>query len=283
MRSARALAVMTGVVVAVSGCSGGAENESSSGTGAASSPEAVESSEGVAQPLQTTEADWDFVADIVDRKGMLSDGAVYRLSFPRRDLDVTSEDVRIAPGLALGSYAAFSRYADGTTMVMGDLVVTEEELPKVTDALQQAGLAQTAVHKHLLQQTPAIWWAHFHADSKEAGQLAAGVRAALDQTETPPSEPAAPAPELDLDTAGIDAALGSEGRNDGGIYKFSFARAEQVTTFCHPALMTGVNMVDAALAPIVDLLDDVAFVLVAAAGRDATARVAGVSKGERRR
>jgi hypothetical protein len=226
---ARPLALMAGVVLAAAGCSGGGEAPVASTPTGSESPPAAASSERSAQPLQTTESDWQFVADVLDRDGKLSDGAVYRMNFPRRDLEVTSEGVVIEPGLALGSYAAFSRYADGTTMVMGDLVVTENELPKVTDALQEAGLAQTAVHKHLLQQTPAIWWTHFHGESKEAGQLAAGVRAALEQTATPPAQAPAPEGELELDTAAIDSALGTQGSNDDGIYKFSFARAEEVT------------------------------------------------------
>ncbi|GAA0695782.1 hypothetical protein GCM10010193_58070 [Kitasatospora atroaurantiaca] len=45
---------------------------------------------------------------------------------------------------------------------MGDLVVTEDELPEVTNALQAAGLEQSAIHKHLLQQSLAIWWTHTH-------------------------------------------------------------------------------------------------------------------------
>jgi hypothetical protein len=155
MRWTRSLAMTAGVVLAAAGCSG-VRGEPATSAGSGSSP-AVASPGGSAEPLQTTESDWQFVADVLDRDGKLSDGAVYRMTFPRRDLEVTSEGVVIEPGLALGSYAAFSRYADGTTMVMGDLVVTEDELPKVTDALQQAGIAQTAVHKHLLQQTPPIW------------------------------------------------------------------------------------------------------------------------------
>jgi len=69
---------------------------------------------------------------------------------------VVTEGVAIKPGLALGGYVAFAKYDDGV-MMMGDLVVTEAELPKVTDALQAHGIAQTALHKHLLQQTPPVW------------------------------------------------------------------------------------------------------------------------------
>ncbi|XKH58186.1 DUF1259 domain-containing protein [Citricoccus nitrophenolicus] len=84
----------------------------------------------------TTEKDWEAVADTLESEGKLSGETAYRVTSPRRDLNVISEGVAIEPGLARGSYAALSRYPDGTAMVMGDTVVTEGELPKVTDALQ---------------------------------------------------------------------------------------------------------------------------------------------------
>ncbi|MGW2706927.1 DUF1259 domain-containing protein [Streptomyces sp. NPDC001340] len=95
-------------------------------------------------------------------------GTVYRVPLPRKDLKVTSQGVAINPGLSLGGYAAFAKYKH-ETVLMGDLVVTEDELPKVTDALQAAGIEQTALHKHLLQQSTAIWWTHIHAFRTAAG------------------------------------------------------------------------------------------------------------------
>ncbi len=129
---------------------------------------------------------------------------------------------------------------------MGDLVVTKDELPKVTDALQAAGIEQTALHKHLLQQSPAIWWAHVHAMGNPV-TLAKGLKSALVATATPPaSPPPATQPSIALDTAGIDKALGRKGTADGGICKFSIARKDTVTDGTHvlpPALgiTTGIN------------------------------------------
>jgi hypothetical protein len=75
------------------------------------------------KPGPLTAADWAPVAQALGRQGTLGDGnTVYRFSFPRSDLNVTSYDVKIAPGLSLGSYAAFARYRDGQTLLMGDLV-----------------------------------------------------------------------------------------------------------------------------------------------------------------
>ncbi|GAA0358902.1 DUF1259 domain-containing protein [Actinoallomurus spadix] len=177
------------------------------------------------------DAGWSGVAHALGRSGKLStDKKVYRVSLPRSDLKVTSYGVSIKPGLALGGYAAFTRYPDGMTLMMGDLVVTEPELQKVTDALQRQGIEQTAVHKHLLAHQPEVWWAHVHATGRDAAAIARSLRAALDVTATPPAPAASsPAPAPQIDTAAIDRVMGTKGTNDGGIYKFTFERTSPVT------------------------------------------------------
>nr|WP_280345787.1 DUF1259 domain-containing protein [Nocardia neocaledoniensis] len=199
-----------------------------------------------AAATQTTDADWAPVAEILGRSGKFDKtNTVYRVGLPRTDLSVQVRDVTINPGLSLGGYAAFTKYGD-QAMLMGDLVVTEAELPAVTDALQAGGLAQTAVHKHLPQHEPPIWWTHIHGMGDPA-KLAQTIKAALDKTGIRPPTPASgEQPPLDLDTAGIDTALGRKGTSEGGVYKYGIARAETVTAGTHtlPAalgLTTAIN------------------------------------------
>ena len=230
-------AVLVAVVLlaALTGCT-------STGSGAAqgSSPTA----QSLQQPVATTEADWAGVATALGRTGKLAAG-VYRVPLPRSDLAVISQGVAIKPGLSLGGYASFARYSD-TSMMMGDLVITEAELPKVIDALQAHGIEQTALHKHLLEQSPPVWWTHFDAMGDPV-QIAQGLRAALDTTAIPPAAaPPAQQPPIDLDTAGIDTALGREGTADGGIDKFTVARKDTIDDQGHvlPApfgVTTGIN------------------------------------------
>ena len=178
------------------------------------------------QPVATTEADWAGVAQALGRPGELTD-TVYRVVLSRSDLNVVSRGVPIKPGLSLGGYAVFTRYPD-VTMLMGDLVVTEAELPRVIDALLVNRIDLMGLHKRLLDQSPAIWWVRVQARG-EPVQLAKGVRAALDVTSTPPSAPTSETqPIVNLDTAGIDAALGRKGTVNGGIYKLSIPRGETV-------------------------------------------------------
>ncbi|MFF3510397.1 DUF1259 domain-containing protein [Streptomyces sp. NPDC002573] len=198
-----------------------------------------------AAPLFTEASDWKPVADALGRTGSLMGGTVYHVALPRTDLKITSKGVAIKAGLALGGYANFAKYRDGA-MVMGDLVVTEDELQRVTDALQKAGIEQTGLHKHLLQQSPAVWWTHIHGMGDPV-TLARGLKEALAATSTPATSPTKPTqPRIDLDTTAIDSAMGRKGTADGGIYKFSIPRQDAVTDGTHilpPALgiSTAVN------------------------------------------
>lgn len=202
---------------------------STSPTSTMTGHESMQSATGQHQPATTTDADWKPVTDTLGRTGKFGDNnAVYRIPLTRTDLHVTTQGVDIKPGLSLGGYAAFAKYDDGA-MLMGDLVVTEAELPKVTDALQAHGIEQTAVHKHLLEQSPAVWWTHIHAMGDPA-KIAEGLKAAMDATAIPAAAaPAATQPPLDLDTADIDSTLGRKGTADGGIYKYSIARKDTIT------------------------------------------------------
>jgi len=131
-------------------------------------------------------------------------------------------------------------------MLMGDLVVTETELAHVTDALQAHGIEQTALHKHLLEHTPPVWWTRMHAMADNPAELARGVKAALEATAIPPATPPGPQPQVDLDTAGIDQALGRKGTADGGIYKVTIARKDTIVDDGHVlpptfGVTTGIN------------------------------------------
>lgn len=219
------------LLAALAGCGGGPP------------PAGEQAGPALHRPVVTTDADWKGVADALGRTGRLGDdNTVYRVPLTRSDLNnVVSSGVVIKPGLSLGGYATFTKY-DDTTMLMGDLVVTEAELPRVTDALQAHGIEQTALHKHLLEQSPPVWWTHVHGMGDPV-RLAQGVRAALDATTTPPTAAAPPRqPPIGLDTAGIDNALGRRGTADNGIYKFTIARKDAVQDSGHVVPSgTGVN------------------------------------------
>ncbi|MFF9364990.1 DUF1259 domain-containing protein [Streptomyces griseoluteus] len=178
-------------------------------------------------PVMTTLADWADVGTALGRPGDMK-RFIYHTGLPRRDLRVFSHGVRIDPALALGTHVSFVRYADGSTLLMGDVVLAEDELQCFTDVLQQHDIMQTAIHKHLLAHEPDVWWLHVHAHGDDPVAVARGLRAAFDRTGTPSAEPAAPAPRVDLDTAAIDAVMGVKGVPDGVVYKSTYVRRETI-------------------------------------------------------
>ncbi len=112
---------------------------------------------------------------------------------------------------------------------MGDLVLTEDEYGDVISRLQEGGIEQTAIHKHLLDESPAVWWTHIHGRGDPV-ELAQAIRAALDLTGTPLSESGGGSQDLGIDTERLDGIIGHTGKTEGGVHKYNIGRAEEVTT-----------------------------------------------------
>ena len=174
--------------------------------------------------------DWQAVAQALGKPGAMMPGEVYRVGMPRSDLNVTVEGVPVKAGFALGSYAAFKQMGD-QAMVMGDLVLLDEEVPAVMSGLLGNGLRVTALHNHLNQVSPHVMYMHY-SGTGDAVQLAQGLHQALSASGTPldMTPPAAPPAASDLDTGQLDAILGRSGRlQGGGVFQYSIARAETLT------------------------------------------------------
>jgi hypothetical protein len=181
------------------------------------------------QTTTSSSTDWVAVGQAMGKDGKLMQGDVYRIDLPRSDLSVTSQGVQIKPALSLGSYTAFKDMGNGDAMVMGDLVLTEDEYNKVISALQDGGIGQTAVHKHLLDESPAIWWTHIQGTGDPV-ELAKTIRSALDLTGTPFEESSSSESEdMGFDTSQLDQTIGHTGTTQGVVYKYSIGRADSVT------------------------------------------------------
>ncbi|MBZ4319867.1 DUF1259 domain-containing protein [Streptomyces huiliensis] len=179
-------------------------------------------------PVPSDLATWAEVAKALGRGGNMVRGLYYHTPFLRWDLRVVSHGVTVTPGLALGSHVSFVRYGDGSTLAMGDVIVPEDRSQRLTDVLQRHGFVQTAIHKHLLAHSPPLWWMHIHAHGHDPVRLARDVRAVVETTGAPPPRPPAPPRRIDLDTAGIDAALGVPGTTANGVHVCTFIRRETI-------------------------------------------------------
>jgi biotin operon repressor len=114
-------------------------------------------------------------------------------------------------------------------MVMGDLVLLQEEVNPVMKKLIEQGIEITAIHNHLLRATPAVMYMHYQGHG-DAAKLAAAVRSALEVSKMPldPPAKAAAQPPIDLDTGSIERTLGAKGNAGGGVYQFNIPRAEAI-------------------------------------------------------
>ena len=156
-------------------------------------------------------------------------GDVYRVGFPRTDLHVSVNGLAIKPGLALGSWAAFTG-TDDNAMVMGDLVLLEEELNPVMAKLRLSGFEIAAVHNHLMEETPKILYMHYMGHGP-AAQLAASLRAALAVSKTPLDKPAASAeePAAPAWVKSVEDAVGRKGTFKGGVVSYGVPRSDTIT------------------------------------------------------
>src|SRR6266566_1739387 len=169
------------------------------------------------------------VGEALGKTGTPTPSGIYRVGLPRTDLKVTLDGVELKAGFALGGWLAFEPMGD-QGMVMGDLVLTEDEVTPVMTKLAAGGVEVTALHNHLLRNKPFTMYMHVlgHGDPVK---LAAVLHTALAESKTPlsgaPAAATAP-PPIDLDTAAIDQTLGAKGTNNGGVYQFSIRRAEPI-------------------------------------------------------
>jgi biotin operon repressor len=181
-----------------------------------------------AQHSDAKTASWPEVETAIGRAGQAQADGAYKFGFPRGDMKVTVEGVQVKPTLALGSWVAFSSPGNDA-MMMGDLVLSEDEVTPVMTSLEESGIEVTALHNHVLHESPRVMYMHVGAHG-DAVKLAAGMKRTLELTKTPaPSAPPAQQANLDFDTAGIEQALGRKGKVNGGVLQFGVPRTESIT------------------------------------------------------
>ena len=186
---------------------------------------------------RAVEPDWKAVEQALGKPGELQAGDVFRIGMPRTDLSVTVKGVPVKAGFALGSYAAFKQMGD-QAMVMGDLVLLDQEIPAVMSGLFSGGLEVTAVHNHLNEVAPHVMYMHYEGHG-DAVRLASALRHALSASATPLGGrlPPAAAGAPTMDTKQIEQALGRPGRDLGaGVFQVTVPRAEVITEHGMPLL-----------------------------------------------
>ncbi len=167
------------------------------------------------------------IQQAIGKSGQLS-GDVYKVTFPRWDLRVVADGVAIKPGLALTGWAAF-KAVDAEAVTHGDLALRESEVNPVVGKLRAEQIEVTAIHNHLLGESPRVMYVHFWGRGP-AARLASSLRAALALTTTPMTDP--PGAPATQDVPGADEIrqiLGLTGTVKGGVLGLSKPRPEPIT------------------------------------------------------
>lgn len=169
---------------------------------------------------------WDGVETALGRTGAVQNG-VLKVGFPRTDLTVRVGDVTVDPMLALGSWAAFQQTGEHTT-TMGDLVLLETEVDAVMKKLVEGGFEISALHNHIMNESPKVMYMHFmgHGDAEA---LAKTLKAALERTGTPLSQPQTSLTSPEPDWSTVESILGRKGARKGSVIQFGIPRKEAIT------------------------------------------------------
>jgi len=179
---------------------------------------------------QDVPADYQQVLSTLGKQGDYK-ANVLKVNIPRNDLSVTVANVKTPTPFGFGGWVALTKGTGGMDVMMGDLVLTEDEVNPVMSALLDNGLEVTALHNHFFWEQPRIFYMHVHGHGS-AADLARKVKPALDligkSTGGAAQSPAAPAgassAATKMDTATLAKIVGTEGEQTGAVYKITIGR-----------------------------------------------------------
>lgn len=181
----------------------------------------------IAFSQQTMPTEYSSVLNSLGRQGDFKEG-VLKVNIPRNDLRVVVDGIATPTPFGFGGWIALTK-GTGMDVMMGDLVLTEEEVNPVMSAVLNAGLDVTAVHNHFFFETPRIFYMHVHGHGIPA-DLANKIKPALDLIgKNPPRNAAAVAGrsiEGKLDVAQLAKIIGHEGEQNGAVYKITIGRSD---------------------------------------------------------
>jgi hypothetical protein len=175
-------------------------------------------------PAQEMPGDYQDVLKSLDRKGDFKAG-VLKVNIPRNDLKMTIQGVSTPTPFGFGGWIALTKGADGSDVMMGDLVLLQEEVNPVLSALLDNGIDVTALHNHFFWDDPHVHYMHVHGMGK-ASDLAQRLKPGLDLIGHVKREAAVPASSggTALDTAKLAKIAGHEGEQTGAVYKITVGR-----------------------------------------------------------
>jgi hypothetical protein len=203
-------------------------------------------------PAQAAEPKFDTatIDKATGAKGMLNKGeGVFKVSFPRADVKVSVDGTPMPPFMGLTSWAAFQDGVKVEAMVMGDIVLFQDEVNPVLSVALDNGLTVTAIHNHFFFDEPKVYFMHIGGEGK-AEALASGVRKIIDKIKE--IRAASPSPvkgfglapfadKSNVSPGPIEAAFGGKGQAKDGMYKMTIGRTTKMPCGCDVGKEMGVN------------------------------------------
>jgi hypothetical protein len=167
------------------------------------------------------------IEEVTGMKGVEKNGE-YKITVPQNDLSIIVDGFKIIPPMGLGSWAAFTPCAD-SVMVMGDIIVTENDLKPVQEEVIRQGFAITAIHNHFVRNRPNVMYMHIDGKGK-VENLSVSVKAIFDKVKEsrgkdPKSSPA-DSVNNSLNIALLDSIIGHKGEMSKGVYKYTIGRPD---------------------------------------------------------
>jgi len=190
---------------------------------------------------------WASTDAALGRTGAAQPGGVMKYSFPRSDLQVIAGGVLLKPAFALGSWVAFRPMAGGHSMVMGDLVLFQDEVNPTMSAALKSGLKVTALHNHFFFDDPKVYFMHIEGEGTTEA-LANAVKQSLDASKEIRSANPQPTKSFgksipnqnSITSASIETILG-KGQSKDGMFKVVFGRKAKMPCGCEAGKEMGVN------------------------------------------
>ena len=203
------------------------------------------------------DARWAAVGRVFGQEGEAVDG-YFRVNLPRTDLTVRIGDDTLSPHFEFTSYFGFVPVGARGVLAMGEVIVRDDELAAALDEARRRRVQVTAVHNHLVGETPRIVYVHVMARGA-ADSVAGALHAVVARTATPLDRPPAEEPPA-ADWAAIDAVLGAHAEAEGSVAEYEFPRRERLH----------VGGVAVKSSGVIETGSEVVFQRLGAAGRVAT-------------
>lgn len=158
---------------------------------------------------------------------------VFKASFPRNDIKVSVDNIQLDPFMGLTSWTAFTPVDENKFMVVGDLVLFQDEVNPVMFALLNNNIGVTALHNHFFYDVPKVYFMHIGGEGS-LDDLAGGVKKALDTVKEIRSKNSSPSNNFDgpsissknsIDFSRLEKIFGINGQSKEGMVKFVFGRS----------------------------------------------------------